>query len=633
MAKYSTTDLEKAGSDGNWPRFLTIYKDLYPPSNSNSESELNSLQSRAKIEYESYSSGQKKGTSSTKGAKSFIEAASGILKGQEGGGYYKDIKESVNSTSAMSLATKDGKILPPDQIAQNVFKAGLEQIGDEYQNQRKLLEDINTKTGLTGQLSKDFREEISNAGPKLAQLGISFETIAGVAQDLVEKSGKFNLINQQSFEQAAKVGQAYLGSMESLTNMLPDFEKVGIGAKGTFDAVEKAGKSSLTLGLSSQRVSKDLATNIGKLNEYGFQKGVEGLTKMVQKSIEFRLSMDAVSQVAEKVFSPESALELSANLQVLGGAIGDFNDPLKLMYMATNNVEGLQDSIINAASSLATYNQEQGRFEVTGVNLRKVREMATALGMDYKELTKTAVAAQERLSAKEMLSGLRIEDEDKEFLTNMSQMKNGKMTIELQSEKMRDLFGGAQEVALDTLDKNQAELLLKYKDEFKKLETDDIVRGQASDIENIRRDVSFLVKSIALTGTREVKEMADKLGINFKNFADTTKEVLPKAATLINNEIKGIITPDNKQTGKVETPKNAITKEEATKIAEEEAKKQKEATTQTDKNVKVTNEYIFKGGDALVDGWMREVGKNSSIYNDFHTVDTQSYTTPSTAKR
>ena len=567
------------------------------------------------------------------GSKTFIEAATGILKGQESGGYYKDIKESVNSTSAMSLATSDGKILPADQIAQNVFKAGLGQIGDEYNNQRKLLEDINTKTGLTGKLSKDFREEISNAGPKLAQLGISFETIAGVAQDLVEKSGKFNLINQQSFEQAAKVGQAYLGSMESLTNMLPDFEKVGIGAKGTFDAVEKAGKSSLTLGLSSQRVSKDLATNIGKLNEYGFQKGVEGLTKMVQKSIEFRLSMDAVSQVAEKVFSPESALELSANLQVLGGAIGDFNDPLKLMYMATNNVEGLQDSIINAASSLATYNQEQGRFEVTGVNLRKVREMAAALGMDYKELTKTAVAAQERLSAKEMLSGLRIEDEDKEFLTNMSQMKNGKMTIELQSEKMRDLFGGAQEVALDTLDKNQAELLLKYKDEFKKLETDDIVRGQASDIENIRRDVSFLVKSIALTGTREVKEMADKLGINFKNFADTTKEVLPKAATLINNEIKGIITPDNKQTGKVETPKNAITKEEATKIAEEEAKKQKEATTQTDKNVKVTNEYIFKGGDALVDGWMREVGKNSSIYNDFHTVDTQSYTTPSTAKR
>ena len=573
------------------------------------------------------------GGGGSKGAKSIIEAAGGILKGQEGGGFYKDIKDSVNSKDLLSMASIDGKILPADQIAQNVFKAGLGQIGDEYNNQRKLLEDINTKTGLTGKLSKDFREEISNAGPKLAQLGISFETLANVAQGLVDKSGKFNLINQQSFEQAAKVGQAYLGSMEALTNMLPDFEKVGIGAKGTFDAVEKAGKSSLTLGLNSQRVSKDLATNIGKLNEYGFQKGVEGLARMVQKSIEFRLSMDAVSQVAEKVFSPESALELSANLQVLGGAIGDFNDPLKLMYMATNNVEGLQDSIINAASSLATYNQEQGRFEVTGVNLRKVREMATALGMDYKELTKTAVAAQERLSAKEMLSGLRIEDEDKEFLTNMSQMKNGKMTIELQSEKMRDLFGGAQEVALDTLDKNQAELLLKYKDEFTKLSEDEIVRGQASDIENIRRDVSFLVKSIALTGTREVKEMADKMGINFKNFADTTKEVLPKAATLINNEIKGIITPDNKQTGKVETPKNAITKEEATKIAEEEAKKQKEATTQTDKNVKVTNEYIFKGGDALVDGWMREVGKNSSIYNDFHTVDTQSYTTPSTAKR
>jgi hypothetical protein len=631
MAQYTRTDLERAGTDGNWTRFLSVYLDLYPPSNTNSTSELNTLTEKAKIEFAAYSSGQKKGTQ-TAGAKTFVEAATGILKGQESGGYYKDIKESVNSTSAMSMATSDGKILPADQIAQNVFKAGIGQISDEYNNQRKLLEDINTKTGLTGQLSKDFREEISNAGPRLAQLGVTFETLANVAQSLVEKSGRFNLINQQSFEKAAEVGEAYLGSMSELTNMLPDFEKVGIGAKGTFDAVEKAGKSSLNLGLSSQKVSRDLATNIGKLNEYGFQKGVEGLTRMVQKSVEFRLSMDAVSQVAEKVFSPESALELSANLQVLGGAIGDFNDPLKLMYMATNNIEGLQDSIINAASSLATYNQEQGRFEVTGVNLRKVREMAAALGMDYKELTKTAVAAQERLSAKEMLSGLRIDDEDKEFLTNMSQMKNGKMSIELQSEKMRDLFG-ASEIALEDLDKNQADLLLQYKDEFKKLSSDDIVRGQASDIENIRRDVSFLVKSIALTGTREVQEIAKKMGIDFKNFADVTKETLPKAATLINNEIKGIVTPDNKQTGKVETPKSAMTAEDTKRMAEEEAKKQKEATTQTDKNVKVTNEYIFKGGDALVDGWMREVGKNSSIYNDFHTVDTQSYTTPSTAKR
>jgi nucleoid-associated protein YgaU len=163
---------------------------------------------------------------------------------------------------------------------------------------------------------------------------------------------------------------------------------------------------------------------------------------------------------------------------------------------------------------------------------------------------------------------------------------------------------------------------------------EEVVRKQATDIENIRRDVSFMVKSIALTGTREVKELAKYLGIDLKKYSETTKTELPKATEAAVGFIKNIITADDlKQKGKVETPKNAVTQDEVKKIVEDSNKKDKEKTESVDKNVKVTNEYVFKGGDTLVDGWMREVGKNASIYNDFHTVDSQSYTSPSTAKR
>jgi hypothetical protein len=52
------------------------------------------------------------------------------------------------------------------------------------------------------------------------------------------------------------------------------------------------------------------------------------------------------------------------------------------MYMATNEVEGLQGALEGVAQSLATYNVETGGFEVTGVNLRQARDIAKALGMD-----------------------------------------------------------------------------------------------------------------------------------------------------------------------------------------------------------------------------------------------------------
>jgi hypothetical protein len=329
--------------------------------------------------------------------------------------------------------------------------------------------------------------------------------------------------------------------------------------------------------------------------------------------------------------NPDGAIELAANLQVLGGAIGDFNDPLKLMYMATNNVEGLQDALIGAASSLTTYNKEQGRFEVTGVNLRKVREMAAALGMDYKELSKTAIATQERLTAKEMLSGLGIQDEDKEFLTNLSQMKDGKMSIDISgSKKLQEAFNGLQEVSVDNLTDSQAQTLLQYRDEFKELSSNQIVRNQASDVENIRRDVSFLVKSVALTGTRAVKELADKMGINLKSYSEATKELAPKVADGVNGAIKDIVSgvPDFSQRGKVEGPKS-ITIDD--KVKEQMEKARSESENQTTKNVNVTVTHDVKGGATLMDGWRREVIKDPSVFSDFYTSDKNEYTTPDVA--
>ncbi len=635
MAQYTTTDLEAAALKGDWPRFLTIYKDLNPPLDPNSAGELARINQRAAEDYQSYSSGLKRGTPPTPKSKSLFEGAEAALKSQESGGYYKEISESVTSSNAMSLIRDDSGFLSPDKMAENILQAGYGQITAEYQNQKRLLEDINKSTGLTGQLSRDYRTEIEAAGPRLAQLGVTYETLAESAKSLLQNTGRFNIVNQETFERAGLVGQAFVGNMSKLVEMVPEFEKVGIGTKGTIDSVERAGKGSLTLGLNSQKVAEGLKTNIGLLNQYGFQKGIDGLTRMVQKSIEFKLSMESVAQVAEAVFTPEKALDVAANLQVLGGAIGDFNDPLKLMYMATNNVEGLQDAIINAASSLATYNQEQGRFEVTGVNLRRVREMAAALGMDYKELSKTAIATQERLSAKEMLSGLGIQDEYKEFLTNLSQVKDGKMTIDISgSKKLQEAFNGLQEVSVDRLTDTQAQTLLQYRDEFKELSTNQIVRNQASDIENIRRDLSFLVKSVALTGTRAVKELADKLGINLKTYADATQELAPKVAEGVNSAIKEIISPvpNYSQKGKVDSPTATLTEDKAKQIAAEEAKKQMDATTaQSNKNVNVTVTHDIKGGATLMDGWRREVVKDPSIFSDFYTSEKNEYTSPDVA--
>lgn len=372
--------------------------------------------------------------------------------------------------------------------------------------QTELLGVVNKGAGLTGQFSADVRDELTNANAPLLRLGIGFDELAESAKSLISDTGRFLTLNRESWEAAGKASVAYVGSLSELVKMYPDFEKIGIGAGDVAKNIELAGSRSISLGLQSQKVTKELSTNLGKLNEYGFRNGIQGLTEMVRKSIEFRMNIESVKQIADKVFDPEGAIDVAANLQAIGGAIGDFNDPLKLMYMATNNVEGLQDALIGVAGSLATYNEEQGRFEITGVNLRKAQAMAKELGINYSELANGAIAAAERSSAASalMASGLQMDEDTQRFITNISSMKGGQMTIALNSDKLRDVFG-ATEVSLENLSQSQVELLKKYQDEFKEMSPEDIVRQQATSVENIMRDVNFIAATARVAAANKGK--------------------------------------------------------------------------------------------------------------------------------
>jgi hypothetical protein len=396
-----------------------------------------------------------------------------------------------------TVMEKTGEIKDFQQILNVIAEKSAQQVVSHYKEQSALLSQINTQLGMSGDLSKDFRDEITEASPDLIRMRISFSEMASFVTQLVSDSGRFRLINQETIIESAKVAKAYVGSLSELAAMYPAFEKVGMGVSDTSAALIKAGRDAMGLGLRSQTVTKEIAANISKLNEFGFKNGVEGLSKMVRQSIEFRMNMENVFKIAEDIMDPEKALSLAANLQAVGGAVGSFNDPMKMMYMATNNVEGIGDALKEAASSLATYNSEQGRFEITGINLRRARAMASELGIAMGDLTKMAIASSEKMSALDDIAarGLTLTDDQKEFITNMAQMKDGRMVIELNSETLKKELGiEGTYLALETLTSDQAALITKYQDQLKSKTTEDLIRGQASNVANLTANVNFMAQ-------------------------------------------------------------------------------------------------------------------------------------------
>lgn len=442
----------------------------------------------------------------------------------------------LNRNNNNSNSTQTGSVLKPYDVIKagsgiskisemsDQFKTGIdtekeltdkdklnEAILKQLQIESNLHTEINEGLGLTGELSRSFRDTLIESTPAAAELGYDIGNITDMMTSLSEKTSKFSLISSNTLDQSFKTSRAFGMTLPQLSEAFGEFEKVGYGAADTLDKINSAGLKSASLGLNSKKTTQDLKLNIEKLNEFGFKNGIDGLNRMVQKAAEFRMNMAETFKVAEKVMNPESAIELTANMQMLGGAIGDLNDPLKLMYMATNNVEGLQDALHGAAAGLATYNTEQKRFEITGANLRRAQEMAKTLGVDYKEFAKGAIAAQERIIANDVLlsKGFDIDDKDKEFLTNLSSMKDGEMQIVVPKSLSDDIknqlgVGKDNEIKLSELTSTQVDILKKYQDQLEGKTAEQMANEMLSETKLMRNSLEALAKSFSISGKREM---------------------------------------------------------------------------------------------------------------------------------
>jgi hypothetical protein len=530
-------DISRFPSNLNYQSFkaqyLTALQNMNPPGTP-SESEMNGLWSV----YNAKEPGDKKPGTMSNIVSTTTGIASKIVSTQESQGYMQDTKfSSSGMLDAISKSAEKGGAL---QVIFDTISSTADLFTDSLKEQTELFHMMNVDAGMVGTMSEDFRQELTKAAPELKRIGIDFSELAGASKKLIENTGRFVNLNRDSWLQAGKAASAYVGTLSEMVDMFPSFEKVGYGAGDVAEIIEESGKRTINLGLQSKGVIKDIGSNLGKVNEYGFKNGIQGLAEMARKSKEFRMEMNEVFKVAESVMDPDKAIAMSAELQAIGGAIGDFNDPLKLMYMATNDAEGLQEAMIGVAGSLATYNEEQGRFEITGANLRKARALAQEMGMDYNTLASSAIAAAEKSSAASAMlaSGLTLDDDQKRFLTNISQMKGGQMTIELNSDRIRDALGldkNTKEIALENLTQAQAETLLKYQDELKQKTTDDIIKGQATSIEQMNRDVNFIAQLLKNEFSSSARVVSQRLDLE-KKVTDFSTNVANKAANEIPNK-------------------------------------------------------------------------------------------------
>jgi hypothetical protein len=313
--------------------------------------------------------------------------------------------------------------------------------------------------GLLNKRSEGFRDTLKAAGNNTISFGVGIKELAALQASYSEELGRSVLLTQTGLEALGQMAAASNLGAEGAAKMAADMEQQGYSAERTRDFVVQTMTDASKMGLNASKVIKNIQQNMKLLNKYNFKGGVKGLAKMAETTSKLGIDMNSVAGMADKLFDIEGAVDMSSQLQVLGGSWAQLADPFHLMYMARNDMAGLTEEIANAAASSAHFNAENKDFEISAMEMHRLRKIAEQTGISYDELATAAKNAARASKVKTQIS-YGFDKPTQEFIENTSKFnEKGEAVININGNpKLVKQLSAMDKTALEAMIKEEANL-------------------------------------------------------------------------------------------------------------------------------------------------------------------------------
>jgi hypothetical protein len=211
---------------------------------------------------------------------------------------------------------------------------------------------------------------------------------------------------------------------QSVKDIVAGMADAGIGAGRATSEMLKVVNVARESGVNAQAVSGAVIKNMEALNKFNFAGGVEGLAKMAAQSTALRVDMGKTLELADRLFDPEKAIDLAASMQRLGVSQSSLLDPLKLMDLAQNDPAELQNQIAQMSKQFVQLGKD-GHFEIMPGAKRQLREISSAMGISYNDITKMALGSADLDKKMKEISFPSATEDQKKMIANMAEMGAG----------------------------------------------------------------------------------------------------------------------------------------------------------------------------------------------------------------
>ncbi len=244
--------------------------------------------------------------------------------------------------------------------------------------------------GKMANIGTAFGKDIIKASTETQSMGMHVKDLAKMQSSYSSELGRSVMLSEEGFDAMSQMASGTILGAEGAASLAAEMDSFNISAIGTKDIIEGVTETSEKMGLNAGKVIKTLQNNLKMANKYHFKGGVKGMVKMAAQATKFKMSMETTAQFADKLFNIEGAGEMAASLNTMGGEWAKLGDPMKLMHMARNDMEGLQTSVIDATAGMADFNRETGVFSFSGLELHRMKELEKITGISAEQMAEMA---------------------------------------------------------------------------------------------------------------------------------------------------------------------------------------------------------------------------------------------------
>jgi len=384
-----------------------------------------------------------------------------------------------------------------------------------------------------------FQERLLGAAKGIQDFGGSFKDVTEVTEGLADAMGRVVFPSQTAMENMVALSKTTGLTNKEIASMVEKVTSFGGTQEEATDKIHEMAVVARRVGLDASKFVKEMSANIDKVGGFGFKDGVKSLERMTKQAQMLKTTFGGiVGTLQETVLDPEGAINAAARFQMLGGAVGKLADPFQLMYMAQNDMEGLQKELVKSTQAAFQFNSETGEFKASTQDLYRLREQASITGVKFEDLVKTGREAAKLDYIKDKFNMDGLSDDNKELLSGLAQVgKGGEVTIDIPG------YGSVTEASIKS---GQAAEALKEYQKNAALDEKQIAIKQLTTTEKNAKDVEMIRNAVlySLTGSdaKKREEILKSMADNQATYNAAVKDMGEAVGAEIGKGASGVIT-------------------------------------------------------------------------------------------